>query len=154
MFHSMVFFWHRYELPAMAYGIVTIDRPRFTAMNTTTATTTPRGRVPHSLQTTHTNDVTQTEIPSLSFHSPNQADTTSSSQDFGLSMRPTQQPQEQESMMIGRNHPSFLSISSDLIRTFFVRPLSALRSCKPKNKCWGLLKNCHGESTSDCPWEI
>ena len=24
----MVFFWHRYELPAVAYGLVTVDRPR------------------------------------------------------------------------------------------------------------------------------
>ena len=26
--HSMVFFWHRYELPALVLGAVTIDRPR------------------------------------------------------------------------------------------------------------------------------
>lgn len=26
--HSMVFFWHRYELPAVALGHVTVDRPR------------------------------------------------------------------------------------------------------------------------------
>jgi hypothetical protein len=31
MLHSMLFFWHRYELPAVARGWVTIDRPR---MNT------------------------------------------------------------------------------------------------------------------------
>ncbi len=28
MWHSMVFFWHRYELPAVALGRVTVDRPR------------------------------------------------------------------------------------------------------------------------------
>ena len=28
MLHSMVFFWHRYELTAVASGRVTIDRPR------------------------------------------------------------------------------------------------------------------------------
>jgi hypothetical protein len=28
MLHSMLFFWHRYELPAVARGWVTIDRPR------------------------------------------------------------------------------------------------------------------------------
>lgn len=28
MFHSMVFFWHRYELPAVVHGLVTIDIPR------------------------------------------------------------------------------------------------------------------------------
>lgn len=28
MFHSMVFFWHRFELPAVALGHVTVDRPR------------------------------------------------------------------------------------------------------------------------------
>lgn len=28
MLHSMAFFWHRYELPAVANGRVTIDRPR------------------------------------------------------------------------------------------------------------------------------
>lgn len=30
MFHSMVFFWHRFELPAVALGHVTVDRPRMT----------------------------------------------------------------------------------------------------------------------------
>ena len=28
MIHSMVFFWHRYELPAVAHGLVTIHNPR------------------------------------------------------------------------------------------------------------------------------
>ena len=28
MLHSMLFFWHRYELPAVAFGWVTIDAPR------------------------------------------------------------------------------------------------------------------------------
>lgn len=36
--HSMVFFWHRYELPALVLGAVTIDRPR---MNLTTASPPP-----------------------------------------------------------------------------------------------------------------
>jgi hypothetical protein len=28
MVHSMLFFWHRYELPAVARGLVTLERPR------------------------------------------------------------------------------------------------------------------------------
>jgi len=28
MIHSMLFFWHRFELPAVALGLVTIERPR------------------------------------------------------------------------------------------------------------------------------
>lgn len=28
MLHSMVFFWHRYELPAVAHGLVTVEYPR------------------------------------------------------------------------------------------------------------------------------
>ena len=28
MIHSMIFFWHRFELPAVALGLVTIERPR------------------------------------------------------------------------------------------------------------------------------
>ena len=28
MLHSMVFFWHRYELPAVAHGLVSVDYPR------------------------------------------------------------------------------------------------------------------------------
>lgn len=28
MIHSMYFFWHRYELPAVAHGLVSIDNPR------------------------------------------------------------------------------------------------------------------------------
>jgi hypothetical protein len=35
MLHSMLFFWHRYELPAVARGWVTMDRPRMNNMNHT-----------------------------------------------------------------------------------------------------------------------
>lgn len=28
MIHSMLFFWNRYELPAVAHGLVTLDNPR------------------------------------------------------------------------------------------------------------------------------
>jgi hypothetical protein len=30
IFHSMVFFWHRFELPAVVFGYVSVDRPRMT----------------------------------------------------------------------------------------------------------------------------
>ena len=34
IFHSMVFFWHRFELPAVVFGYVSVDRPRMTIHST------------------------------------------------------------------------------------------------------------------------
>jgi len=38
MIHSMLFFWHRYELPAVAHGLVTINNPRMGLSSTITTT--------------------------------------------------------------------------------------------------------------------
>mmetsp|Transcript_6326 Transcript_6326/g.15988 ORF Transcript_6326/g.15988 Transcript_6326/m.15988 type:complete len:982 (+) Transcript_6326:262-3207(+) len=35
IFHSMVFFWHRFELPAVVFGYVSVDRPRMTMTHRT-----------------------------------------------------------------------------------------------------------------------
>lgn len=47
--HSMMFFWHRYELPAVAFGYINIQRPR---ANTTSQPPDPVLQTPPRVQRT------------------------------------------------------------------------------------------------------
>jgi hypothetical protein len=59
MAHSMLFFWHRYELPAVAHGLVTLEHPRM-GMNMNNVSTPqsipslqPEGRISSALPVIH-----------------------------------------------------------------------------------------------------
>lgn len=87
MIHSMLFFWHRYELPAVAHGLVTIDNPR---MGTTTRTTEAESSI---------------MVPLLQEDLNQQQQQQHGSQQHRLHLPPRNSP-----FMRGQSHPSMSSL--------------------------------------------
>jgi hypothetical protein len=92
MCHSMLFFWHRYELPAVAYGLVTVDRPRM-----------------HIQMQMNDEALLYTSNSNVHVHSP-QRTTTAANEVRVVVQRPP--PHEQEENPMGRSHASFSTTSS------------------------------------------
>ena len=70
MLHSMMFFWHRYELPAIALGWVTIDYPRMAAATTSSFQHPTRGQPQQLEQNVSTSTTVSSSYLSPSSMSP------------------------------------------------------------------------------------